>query len=152
MYVLFLIFHTCYLLWTHLQLMCLIYIIGTLVWHGGGFLCISDEEFSSCGAYIVFSCSYTSVYSSHILNIIYFVGIVYDITYTFPCEFSINFLSIHAYYNFLLGCLPDEEFIQTFADLLRNEFEPMRSQFAQYMCIVCSVYLHTHIYHYQQTL
>ena len=79
------------------------------------------------------------------LNINYFVCIAYDITYTFACECSINFLSIDAYYNSLLGCFSDEEFIHTFADVLMNEFETMRSQFAQYMCIVCSVYLHTHI-------
>ena len=30
----------------------------------------------------------------------------------------------------------DEEFIHMFADVLMNEFETMRSQFAQYMCIV----------------
>ena len=78
-------------------------------------------------------------------NIIYFVGIGYDIIYTFACEVSINFLSIDAYYNSLLGCFSDEEFIHTFADVLMNEFETMRSQFAQYMCIVCSVCLHTHL-------
>ena len=106
---------------------------------------MSGEEFSSCGAHIVFSL-YIPLYIPHtFLNIIYFVDIVYDITNTFLCEFSIIFLSIHAYYNFLIGCFSDEEFIHTFADLLLNEFEPMRSQFAQYMCVVCSVYLHTHL-------
>ena len=79
------------------------------------------------------------------LNIIYFVGIAYDITYTFACEFSFNFLSIDAYYNSLLGCFSEEEFTHTFADVLMNEFETMISQFAQYMCIVCNVYLHRHL-------
>ena len=37
------------------------------------------------------------------LNINYFVGIAYDITYTFAFEFSINFLSIDAYYNVMYG-------------------------------------------------
>ena len=67
--------------------------------------------------HILFFPVHIPLYIPHtFLNIIYFVDIVYDITYTFPCEFSINFLSIHAYYNFLLGCFSDEEFIHTFAD------------------------------------
>ena len=103
--------------------------------------------------HILFFVLHILLYIPHtFLNIIYFVGIAYHITYTFPCEFSINFLSIDAYYNSLLGCFSDKEFIYTFAVVLMNEFELMRSQFAQYMCIVCSVYLHTHISHYQQTL
>ena len=69
-------------------------------------------------------------------NIIYFVGIGYYITCTFACEFSINFLFVDANCNCLLGCSSDEEFINTFADVLMNELEMMRSQFAQSMCIV----------------
>ena len=77
-------------------------------------------------------------------NIIYFVGIAYYLTCTFACEFSINFLFVDSYCNSLLGCSSDEEFINTFADVLMNELETMRSQFAQSMCIAWSVYLHTH--------
>ena len=69
-------------------------------------------------------------------NIIYFVGIAYYITCTFACECSINCLFVDAYCNCLLGCSSDEEFINTFGDVLMNELETMRSQFAQSMCIV----------------
>ena len=64
------------------------------------------------------------------------MGIAYYITCTFACEFSINFLFVDAYSHSLLGCSSDEEFMNTFADVLMNELETMRSQFAHSMCIV----------------
>ena len=81
-------------------------------------------------------------------NIIYFVGIGYSITCTFACEFSINFLVVDAYCNCLLGCSSDEEFINTFADVLMNELE-MRSQFALMLpssCITLLVLLKVKFY------
>ena len=63
---------------------------------------------------------YFCIFPKTFFNIIYFVGIAYDITYTFACEFSIYFLSIDAYYNSLLGCFSDEEFIHMFADVLMS--------------------------------
>ena len=58
------------------------------------------------------------------------------ITCTAACEFSINFLFVDAYCNSLLGCSSAEEFMDTFADVLMNEVETMRSQFAHSMYIV----------------
>ena len=120
MYVLFVISQTCYLSSTHLQLTCLVYIMGTLMWYGGGFFFLSGEEFSSCGARIIF-CSHILLYIPQtFFNIIYFLGIACYITCTFACEFSINFLFVDAYCNSLIGCSSDEEFINTFADVLIN--------------------------------
>ena len=109
--------------------------MGTLMWHGGGFFFLSGEEFSSYGAHIIFVV-HILLYIQTFFSIIYFVGIAYYITCTFACEFSINFLFVDGYCNSLLGCSFDEEFINTFVDVLMNELETMRSQFAHSMCIV----------------
>ena len=109
--------------------------MDTLMWHGGGMFFLSGEEFSSCGAHIIFCSTYTSVHPPNIFQH-YFVGIGYSITCTFACVFSIIFLVGDAYCNWLLGCSSDEEFINTFADVLMNELEMMGSQFAQSMYIV----------------
>ena len=69
-------------------------------------------------------------------KLVYFVSITYYITCTFACEFSINFLFADTYCNSLLGCSSAEDFMNTFADVLINEVEIMRSQFAHSMCIV----------------
>ena len=45
MYVLFVFSQTCYLSSAQLQLTCLVYIMGTLMWHDGGFFFLSGEEF-----------------------------------------------------------------------------------------------------------
>ena len=71
-----------------------------------------------------------------LFNIIYFVTIAHYITCTLACEFSINFLFVDAYCHSLLGCSSAEEFMNTFADVLMNEVETMRSQFAHSMYIV----------------
>ena len=51
-------------------------------------------------------------------NIIYFVGVANHFTCTFAFEFSIIFLCIDAYDNFLPGCSSHEEFANKFADFL----------------------------------
>ena len=71
------------------------------MWYGGGFFFLSGEEFSSCGAHIIFCSTHTSVYPPNIFTITYFVGIAYYITCNFACEFSINFLFVDAYCNSL---------------------------------------------------
>ena len=94
--------------------------------------------------HILFFVVHILLYIPQILfNIIYFVIIAHYITCTFAYEFSINFLFVAAYCNSLLGCSSAEEFMNTFADVLMNEVETMRSQFAHSMYIVWSVYLHT---------
>ena len=103
------------------------------------------RNFSSRGAHIIFVVHIHLYIPQTFFNIIYFVGIAYYITCIFACKFSINFLFVNAYCNSLPGCSSDEEFINKFADVLMNELETMRSQFAQSMCIVWSVYLHTHL-------
>ena len=94
------------------------------------------RNFSSCGAHIIFVVHILLYIPQIFCNIIYFVSIAYGITCTFACEFSINFLFVDAYCNSLLGCSSAEEFMNTFADVLINEVEIIRSQFAHSMYIV----------------
>ena len=136
-YVLFVISQTCYLSSTQLQLTWLVYIMDTLMWHGGRFFFLCGEEFFFHVVHILFFVVYTLLYIAQILfNIIYFVTIAHYITCTFACEFSINFLFVDACCYSLLGCSSAEEFMDTFADVLMNEVENMRSQFAHSMYIM----------------
>ena len=107
------------------------------MWPGGRFFFLCGEEFFFMWGHILFFVVHILLYIPQILfNIIDFVTIAHYITCTFACEFSINFLSVDAYCNSLLGCSSAEEFMNTFADVLMNEVETMRSQFAHSMYIV----------------
>ena len=87
----FVISQTCYLSSTHLQLTCLVYFMGTLMWYGGGFFLSLVRNFLHV-VHILFFVVHILLYIPQtFFNIIYFVGIAYYITCTFACEFSINF-------------------------------------------------------------
>ena len=84
-----------------------------------------------------FCSTYTSVYPPNIFQHYLFCGHCLLLSLLpLLVKFLLIFLFVDAYCKCLLGCSSDEEFINTFADVLMNELEMMRSQFAHSMCIV----------------